>query len=432
MPPTRVRMHVLLLPRELLIHVLRCAAMDEDDFRTTVTVRGSVCKDLFAASEAWMIAHDAGAAMPSIAGEKLKERRYVRAVRLIRQNQLHTEPVLLSVLSTQEELDTAMHLQRLECAAFDELSSALFCTAWPIVQDRYRFRFHGHGYDLTWRCPEQPHDASPFRVHLRRAALSAAVNAIEADAVHLLKAALMSAVHRGTQAESHERANEGPDSVVVGSNDVRFAASLLGRQYSQALTSYSFDDDGGMRARSSNYARGGNAAGAGLPHYDSGMLTFDMDTLLPAMAAMLPAATIDLLVARLAKRAGICRHTVRMVDEVWRLMIDRYASVLVRVGYELHHIAMCETGGDIDEPVEYEEEGETALRKVPGSEDDDYDEDEDDEEETDADGELDDEESDVEGGDDADARWDEVHREWVLLPSSKMIGKLYGLNLHGV
>ena len=131
-------------------------AMDEDDFRTTVTVRGSVCKDLFAASEAWMIAHDAGAAMPSIAGEKLKERRYVRAVRLIRQNQLHTEPVLLSVLSTQEELDTAMHLQRLECAAFDELSSALFCTAWPIVQDRYRFRFHGHGYDLTWRCPLRP------------------------------------------------------------------------------------------------------------------------------------------------------------------------------------------------------------------------------------------------------------------------------------
>ena len=120
----------------------------------------------------------------------------MRAVRLIRQNQLHTEPVLLSVLSTQEELDTAMHLQRLECAAFDELSSALFCTAWPIVQDRYRFRFHGHGYDLTWRCPEQPHDASPFRVHLRRAALSAAVNAIEADAVDQVQQRFDAAVNR--------------------------------------------------------------------------------------------------------------------------------------------------------------------------------------------------------------------------------------------
>ena len=37
----------------------------------------------------------------------------------------------------------------------------------------------------------------------------------------------------------------------------------------------------------------------------------------------------------------------------------------------------------------------------------------------------------IEHGDDADARWDEVHREWVLLPSADMFGKLYGGRVFG-
>ena len=155
-----------------------------------------------------------------------------------------------------------------------------------------------------------------------------------------------------------------------------------------------------------------------------------MSTLLPTMVSLVPNSTVDRLVCRLAKRAGICRHTVQMIDAVWRHIVTRFAYVLMKMSIELHYIAKCEMEEEdaLQGPIEYEEDA-AAIHDVG---DDDLDEEEDEDyDECEVDGDEDDDEHNIEHGDDADARWDEANREWVLLPSADMVGELYGLQVFG-
>ena len=41
------------------------------------------------------------------------------------------------------------------------------------------------------------------------------------------------------------------------------------------------------------------------------------------------------------------------------------------------------------------------------------------------------EDGDEEDGNKDDARWDDTHSEWVLLPSSEILARFYGVSLYG-
>ena len=183
------------LPRDTLIHILRHAAADERNFHITATIRRSVCKDFAAAAEEWMETHDSetdDCRLLYIEGECPKGRRHDIAVSQIRVWQQNTDSILMNTLTTdQERRSMSRTYHTAECAAFNEFTASLFEVAWNDL----RLARRGHASldrgDHTWPSPENPENAAPFRMHLRHAALHAAVESIEADALHLLQASFM-------------------------------------------------------------------------------------------------------------------------------------------------------------------------------------------------------------------------------------------------
>ena len=353
------------LPRELVIYILRHAAKNESSFHVTATSRVSVCKEFAAAAKQWMDSHDSDGEGLWICGELKKQKRDLIALGQIREMQRGHESIVLSTLMTDEE-KTLRAIERVHFSAdFDDFTSSLFNMAWALKQDTDQRHLLAvvHASELyCWRSPEHAanaHDSVPFRMHLRHAALYAAAHAIEADALHLLKCSFVAALHRGTQADSSH--------LTVGANDVHCAATLLGRVPMRVTG----DSDSTARYLPPTFAsqpRGFAWCHLGMsdwPLASGGWFTSGDWSAHPCgaglrrMATLLPTATIDRLVCLLAKRAGIGRHTPGMIDAVWRLIIDRFASVLVDAGMELHHVAHWRE----DEQVDYEEET-PSIRKA--------------------------------------------------------------------
>ena len=319
-------MPLLALPRELLIHVVRWAARGEVNFDASM-LRASVCKDLHGAVNAWMNIHDSpedhGTIFLPIDAEVRKMRRDIIVLKMIRRSQSGSVSsevsILLNSLMAHDEQaafasaradswcvrgsgvlalsDDAERVHSggadnlIRCSAFDQFTSAIFQMAWAFLQSDAGSTRYLQG------------EPSTFRMHLRQPALLAAAHVIEADALRLLKASLMAAVHRGSMAESSERTHE---PVEVGSNDVKLATEMLrmshageGYESVPSLLTYAISrlDEHGEEVRC------------------------DMSVLLPLMVSAMPRATVDRLVCRLAKRAGIGRHTVYMIDEVWRQIV---------------------------------------------------------------------------------------------------------------
>ena len=439
------------LPRELLIHVLRHAATDEATFFQTTTSRTSVCRNFAAAAEAWMISADTLSAnvQPVNSYGQAKISRYSMALRLIRTQQRLSTCAMMDALRTQDEAPE-------DCAAFDLFTSSLLEATWRLRADWSTCFGIGSGPPSgwigarqrgisanqqanKWPRPDDPAAAAPFRMHLRRSALYAAVHAIEGDAVLLLQASLQAALHRYTSADcaSASFAPSDPATVygpTVGANDVRLAALLVGR-LPQAGYDPCVRPSFSSNLIPTNPQAEWNLPYSGADSYapSTGFLAHarwnqhDALSDLRRLAALLPTAQIDRVVCAWAKRAGICRHTPDMIDAVWQLVVERYATALHNAASELRLIALREAGGDEEDPVEYEASS-PGLRKLALALHDDEEEDDEEqgEEEEGEESDDDDPRGDPELGDDADVRWDEEEREWVILPSSTMFERLYG------
>lgn len=431
-----------MLPAELFVYVLRHAAATESNWSQTTAVRALVCTAFRDAVRSLCLQHDdPNRTWLEIPGEVQKFRRQTEGLKWMRNEQKQSESIIYEELMTTIEASSYMNSTSsqsyngfgFQCAAaWGDFLAQVFEVAWDAERDPWPPSKEPPPAD--WAATEQQHQPpSPkgFRLHMRVKAAHAAATLFEAEALRLLGGSFQAALHRVavTQPDSlHPDSTVPEHAVVVGVSDVNLAMSLLGAPLAWRPTT----PNETVRASLDNLSQ----------------------SQLEQMVALLPAASAQRIVCRLAKRAGINRHTIRMVDAVWRELVLRLAIALVKVGHVLRHIAMSEAtpsepgaiDSDSDSDHEASEAAMLARWRASGvcahnsvSEVREAAEEEEEEVEADSEGGGGDVKPHhrtgeflLENADDEDARWDAWHREWVLLPSSSMIAQCYDSVMYGV
>lgn len=139
------------------------------------------------------------------------------------------------------------------------------------------------------------------------------------------------------------------------------------------------------------------------------------------------------LLRRLAKQAGIPRHTAAALDETWRRVMMRLLFVLIRTTVILEHIFVRDWVPSIDEVDEAEEHGE-AGEGEEGEDEEEEDEDEDEEDDGEEEDEgmepiaLFDDEEEEEEEPEGDALRENVEGPaWTWLPTEAMVREAHAM-----
>ena len=411
---------LLSLPEDILLYVLRHAAADEETFHVTATERAAVCKPFRAAAAALLVQHDAAAEWLHIPGDKMKKTRWECAAAWSRTEQMRsTDPILLAELRSAEESSASEALAKgdgdrlnppARLLAFVE---TLFDMAWQGELSRSgpsdtcdpQIAANLNAVQaMQWRPPEGSR-ACGFRMHLRRQAAHALATLFEADAMRLLVASRQAAEHRSLSCPDppDERSELQCARVEVGARDVQLAVRMSGNEIDGQRNDHSLPLNGTPQHGGYSWLE---------QRHEDQTAQLKKTAEIRRMLTLLPEETARRIVLRLAKRAGILRHTVPMVNAVWFELGRRLAARLLAAGHVLHCIAMSQV--DDDEESDERDSDEESV----------YHEEEEEEESEEEDG-------DEEDGNKDDARWDDTHSEWVLLPSSEILARFYGVSLYG-